>query len=67
MNERTYHIDSVHMVTGVRTRMTRYPMSHAECCVMLRKFTQHPHRRLELVEVVKYDLDANLDEWMLAA
>lgn len=49
---RQYHLDSVNIRTGERTRMTAYPMSHKEICTIKSKCTEHPHRRLELVEYV---------------
>lgn len=49
---RQYHLDSVNIRTGERTRLTGYPMSHAEVCTIKSKCTDHAHRRLELVEHV---------------
>lgn len=67
MRERLYHIDSVNVWNETRTRMTRYPMPHAQCCVMLKKFTSHAHRRLELVEVIQMATEVELIASMVAA
>ena len=50
---RLYHIVAINERTGRKTRMTRYPDTHEACCVMLKKFSYHPARRLQLEEVTR--------------
>lgn len=50
-NERMYHLVAINERTGKETRLTSYPMTHAECCTMKAKFTPHPLRRIQLKEV----------------
>lgn len=52
--ERSYHLDSINIKTGERTRLTRFPMSHKEICTIKSKCTDHAHRRLELVEQLSF-------------
>jgi hypothetical protein len=47
---RMYHLEAVNEKTGQRTRLTRYAMTHAQCCAMKSKFTSYPARRIERVE-----------------
>ncbi len=49
--ERLYDLVAVNEKSGAVTVLTRYPMSHHECCVMKSKFTEHKHRRIQLREV----------------
>jgi hypothetical protein len=53
MNSRKYHIVAINERTGDSVFMTRYPMEHDKCCTMLKRFTQHKGRRLQLVEALK--------------
>ena len=59
---RQYHLDSVNIRTGERTRLTGYPMSHKEICTIKSQCTEHPHRRLELVEWVTVASEAEFVE-----
>ena len=59
---RQYHLDSVNIRTGERTRLTGYPMSHKEICTIKSKCTEYPHRRLELVEWVTVASEADFVE-----
>lgn len=61
-----YHLDSVNIWNNQRTRLTRYPMTHEEVCTMKAKFTDHAHRRLELVEVVTMANEEELMEMIKA-
>lgn len=63
---RRYHLDSVNVFTEKRTRLTSYPMSHAEVCTLKSKFTEHAHRRLELVECVTMATEDELIEMIKA-
>lgn len=47
---RLYNIAAINEKQGWQVTVTAYPMPHHEACVMLKKFTQHPARRLMLVE-----------------
>jgi hypothetical protein len=47
---RVYHLVAINERTGHMTRLTEYPMTHAQCCVNKSKFTDHPARRIELIE-----------------
>lgn len=49
--ERLYNLVAVNEKSGAVVALTRYPMSHHECCVMKSKFTEHKARRIELREV----------------
>jgi len=48
---RIYHIVAINEKSGLKTYLTKYPMEHKPCCVMLQKFTQHPLVRIQLEEV----------------
>ena len=61
---RQYHLDSVNIRTGERTRLTGYPMSHKEICTIKSKCSEHPHRRLELVEYVTLATEDKLLEML---
>lgn len=50
---RLYHIVAINERTGAKVYVTRYPDTHDACCVMLRKFSYHPARRLQLEEVTQ--------------
>lgn len=43
-----YHIITINERSGRVTRCTAYPMPHAEACAMLRKFSYHPARRVQM-------------------
>ena len=45
-----YHIDAVNKKTGMRARMTGYPMPIEQCRTMAGKITRYPWRRLDFVE-----------------
>jgi hypothetical protein len=48
---RLYHIVAVNERSGAKTYLTRYPMLHSESVTMLRRFSSHPARRVQLEEV----------------
>jgi len=48
---RLYHIVAINEKTGKTTYCTSYPMSHKEACVILKKFSNHPARRVQLEEI----------------
>lgn len=48
--DRMYHLQAVNSRTGRTVRLTGYPMTHAQCCTMKRKFTTHKDRHIELSE-----------------
>lgn len=48
---RLYHIVAINERTGNKTYCTTVPMSHNEVCIMLRKFSYHSSRRVQLEEV----------------
>jgi hypothetical protein len=50
--ERKYHLVSIHMKTGAKTYMTKFPMSHKEICTIKSRCTEYPFRRLQLEEVI---------------
>lgn len=50
---RLYHLDAVNNRTGRRERVTAYPMPHAQAVENKSRFSYHPARRIELVEVIK--------------
>lgn len=45
-----FHIVSIIEKSGDVIFMTRYPMAHAQACEVLKRFTSHKHRRLQLLE-----------------
>jgi len=47
---KTYHIVAINEKTGDSIFMTRYAMTHDKACEMLKKFTSHKGRRLQLIE-----------------
>lgn len=47
---RRYHIVAISEDNGAWTRMSAYPLTHAEACTNLGKLTAHKSRRLMLVE-----------------
>lgn len=51
INGRKYHLVTINERSGHKTQVTGYPMSHAECCTMKSKMTEHPARRIQLEEV----------------
>jgi hypothetical protein len=53
MKTRMYHLVAKNNKTDEKTYLTRYPMTHEECCVMKSKFSHHPLRRIELEECTK--------------
>lgn len=63
---RKYHLDSVNIRTNERTRLTGYPMTHAEICTIKSKCTEYAHRRLELVEYVTMATEDELIEMIKA-
>lgn len=48
--ERKYHIVAINERSGAKVYLTRYPDTHEACCVMLRKISKHPARRVQLEE-----------------
>lgn len=62
--ERSYHLDSVNIKTGERTRLTRFPMTHAQICTIKSKCTDYPHRRLEHVADLPYETEEQTIEAM---
>ncbi len=48
--ERLYHLVSIRMDNGAETLLTRYPMTHAQCCENMQRFTKHAFRRIQLKE-----------------
>jgi len=63
-NNRLYHIDSVCVATGEKTRMTSYATSHEKCMVMIGKMTSHEFRRLELCEETQAQHNTQISESM---
>ncbi len=53
MKEHLYHLISVNVKDGRKVYLTRYPMTHKECCTMKSKFTEHKHRMIQLEEATK--------------
>jgi len=49
---RRYHIVAINERTGKKSYQTSSPLTHQEAVVMLRKFSYHPKRRVQLEEVV---------------
>jgi hypothetical protein len=47
-----FHVVSIHEKSGKVTLCTSTPMNHHSACVNLSKFTYHPHRRMQLQQVV---------------
>jgi len=47
---KTYHIVAINEKTGDSVFMTRYAMTHDKACEMLKRFTSHKGRRLQLIE-----------------
>jgi hypothetical protein len=47
---RPYHVVAINNRTGRKTYCTVQPVTHDEGCTMLRKFTYHPARRVQLEE-----------------
>lgn len=50
---RLYHLVSIRINNGAETLLTRYPMTHAQCVNMKRRFTEHAFRRIQLKEVTQ--------------
>lgn len=48
---RLYHVVSIVEKTGRKTRMTTVALPHGAACTLMRKFTQHAFRRIELEEL----------------
>jgi len=48
---RLYHLVSIRISDGAETILTRYPTTHANCCNMKRRFTDHKFRRIQLKEI----------------
>lgn len=49
--ERKYNLVAINEKTGKQVLLTAYPMTHSECCTMKSKFSYHPARRIQLVQV----------------
>jgi len=43
-----FHIDAVNIKSGMRVRMTGYPMTRRQCICMMSKITSYAWRRLVL-------------------
>jgi hypothetical protein len=50
---RLYHIVAINERKGWKVRMTAYPTTHQEACVILSKIGYHPVRRAQLEEYRK--------------
>jgi len=50
LNMKTYHIVAINEKTGNSVFMTKYAMAHDKACEMLKRFTSHKGRRLQLIE-----------------
>lgn len=59
--ERLYHLFAVNDRTGNREQLTRFAMTHRECCVNKSKFSAHPARRIVLAEASAESLDQGSD------
>jgi len=65
---RRYHIVAINERTGKKSYQTSSPLTHQEAVVMLRKFSYHPKRRVQLEEVVgdaKRDPGGEFEVWYL--
>lgn len=60
MKARLYNIVAINEKHGWKEYMTAFPMSHADCCVMLGKISKHPARRIQLEEVVSVPATSSL-------
>ena len=49
---RMYHLVSIRMDNGLKTYLTKYPITHKECMVMKSKLTDYSFRRIQVEEVV---------------
>lgn len=50
---RLYHIVAINEHTGLLVLVTGYPMPHKQACTNMSKFSYHPARRIQLLEVRK--------------
>lgn len=48
---RLYRIVAINERSGAKTYCTKTPVTHVEACVMLKRFSYHPARRVQLEEV----------------
>lgn len=51
--QRLYHLVAINEKGGWKVYLTKYAMTHTECCVMKGKFSSHPARRIQLEEVAQ--------------
>jgi hypothetical protein len=51
MKERLYHIVAINERTGRKTYVTCVAMNHKDACTVLKKFSPHPARRMQLEQV----------------
>lgn len=51
MSQRFYHLAAINERTKARTFLTTEPCTHQVACTLKARFTYHPARRIQLVEV----------------